>query len=103
MKDKNGKEVHVFDKVKNDIGTVFEITFIPEEPSEKAKEWLSRCELVEKSIESDKLLRIGNISLIQEYLACGRNEESHHFTEKTVNKPLTLGTGELKNDRLRTD
>ena len=47
MKDKNGKEVHVFDKVKNDIGTVFEITFIPEEPSEKAKEWMATCELVE--------------------------------------------------------
>ena len=93
MKDKNGKEVHVFDKVKNDIGTVFEITFMPEEPSEKAKEWLSRCELVEESIESDKLLRIGNVSLIQEYLACGRNEESYHFTEKTVNKLKTIGTG----------
>ncbi len=47
MKDKNGKEVHVFDKVKNDIGTVFEITFMPEEPSEKAKEWMATCELVE--------------------------------------------------------
>ena len=53
MKDKNGNEVHVFDKVKNDMGTVFEITFMPEEPSEKAKEWLSTCELVEDFLEKD--------------------------------------------------
>lgn len=48
MKDKNGEEVHVFDRVRNNIGTVFEITYMSDEPSDEAKKWLATCELVEE-------------------------------------------------------
>ena len=48
MKDKNGKEVHVYDKVRNNVGTIFEIIYMSDNPSDNAKALLAMCELVEE-------------------------------------------------------
>ena len=73
MKDKNGKQIHVYDKVRNNVGTIFEIIYMSDNLSDKARKWLSTCELVEDCTESDVLLRVGECTQIQEWLKGGNN------------------------------
>lgn len=100
MKDKNGKQIHVYDKVRNNVGTIFEIIYMSDNLSDKARKWLATCELVEECTESDVLLRVGECTQIQEWLKEKIMENDIDFFGSKINVGDTVAFMKVGNRHL---